>query len=295
MVKIAELEVDREVIEYYFDGKNYFQKSDDKFIPATKLYLATRIGCEWDKECNDIIIEKKDDVYEAIYIIPIYDWITFFLFANGDTEESAKENVEKIYNDLEKLNTCYEENEERNKKRFMSKIHKFAFFNETIHYFEDSEKDFRELVVECGIPNDARADEPIFGYIDGSKLVFFKHFFKKGEKEIFENFIDCYREKILKHYNIEYADIYIGVYNHEDIYKDEHEYLLEELVSTDFEYYTPIKYLETAFTIEEGTCTHCGGKTLSICNSCMCCGKPSGMDFFTNSTKTMDFFIDNRK
>lgn len=295
MIKIAELDYDGEIIEYFLDKNKYFQKKDDEYIPATKLYLASRIGCEWDKECNEIIVEQKDNLYEAVYIIPIYDWITFYLFANGITKEEAKLNVEKIYNDLEEYNNLYEKNEERNEKRFMSKIHKFAFFNQTIHYFEDSEKDFRKLVVECGIPDDARADEPIFGYVDGEKLVFFKHFFAKGEKEIFENFIDCYKEKIIKHYGLKHCDIYIGVKWHLDRYKDENEYPIDDLVFMDFEYYTPIKYLQTAFTIIEGTCTHCGGKTLDICNSCMCCGKPSGMDFFVNATETMDFCVDNRK
>ena len=178
MIKIAELEVDKEIIEFYFDGKNYFQKKEEQYIPATKLYLATRIGCEWDKECNDIIVQKEEEYFKAIYIIPIYDWITFYLFANGKTEEKAKENVELISKDLENYNNKYEENVKRNKESFMSKVHKFAYFDNKIHYFKDSKKSFRELVVESGIPNDARADEPIFGYIHKEKLVFFKHFFK---------------------------------------------------------------------------------------------------------------------
>lgn len=248
MIKIAELEYDGEIIEYFLDNGKYFEKNKDEYIPATKLYLATRVGCEWDKECNEIVTEEQESGFKATYFIPIYDWIIFYLYATGNTKEEAVENVKKLYNDLEEYNKKYEENEERNKKRFMSKIHKFAFFDNTIHYFEDSEKDFRELVVECGIPNDARADEPIFGYIDGGKLVFFKHFFKKGEQKVFENFIECYKEKIIKHYGLKHCDIYIGVRWHLDQYKDTNGYPIDELVSMDFEYYTPIKYLQTAFT-----------------------------------------------
>lgn len=286
MKKIAELIDDTEIIEYFSDSKDYFQEYNNKRIKINKLYLASILGTMWNEESNYIETEEINNMFVAKYIIPIYDWITLILLSNEDTKERAENEVKKLYTDLYEYNKIYEENVNRNKDIFMSKIHKFAYFNNEIHYFEDSNKSFRELVIEAGVPSDARADEPIFGYVDENNLIIYKEFFLKGEREKFKDFVEKYKEEIAEHYQLETCNLYIGKKRHEDIYVDENDILLEELISMDFKYYTPIKYTETIklekYELKEGFCEKCNAPVYDFFNSCSKCGHPTSLDCFKN-------------
>ena len=244
MKKIMELIVDDEVFEYFNEDDKYFEKKDDKYIPISKLHLAFNLGTMWNEDCNHIEVNEENGIFEASYIVPIYDWIVLILKAFNEDENLAINEVKELYNDLYKYNEIYEKNVERNKRNFMARINKFAYFNDEIHYFEDSAKDFREIVVECGIPNDARADEPIFGYVDENKIVIYKEFFMKGEKDIFFNFVEENSKEIAKHFNLKEYELYLGKRRHEEIFIDENGNLIEDLLTMDFDYYTPIKFVE---------------------------------------------------
>lgn len=244
MKKIIELIVDDEVFEYFNDNNKYFEKKENEYIPISKLHLAFNLGTMWSESTNHIEVEEENGLFEASYIVPIYDWIVLILKAFNTNKDLAIKEVKELYNDLYNYNEIYEKNVERNKRNFMSRIKKFAYFNDEIHYFEDSSKDFRELVVECGIPNDARADEPIFGYLDGNNLVIYKEFFMKGEKEFFFNFVNEKNKEIAKYFGLKEYNLYLGKRRHEEIFVDENDNLLEELLTMDFDYYTPIKFVE---------------------------------------------------
>lgn len=245
MNHIASLYIEDNCEKYYFDGHSYFVEKENSFIKISKLHLAIQIGAAWNEKDNTIVTEQIDNKYKSTYNIPIYDWVDFQLFAYGITENEAEYNLLTLYNDLKEYYNKYSKNKEYNKRQFMKSVHKFAFFEHQIHYFPDSEKDFRELVVEIGVPNDARADMPIFGYIQGNNLVFFKLFFLGFEKIIFLDFINRNKKHIMNHYGLNQCNIYTNIKKCEQQYIDENKYVLDSLVDNQFDYLTPTNFLET--------------------------------------------------
>ncbi len=202
-MKIANIIVaDNVYIVYEKEGIYYMKdtSNENKEIKTTKLHIASLIGTAL--RSSKIFVEKRGKKYIAKKYIIVYDSIEIELFYYSDEKNKVIRKLEELYNMLIDLNDKYEANQERNMRKFMGKIHKFAYFDAQVHYFEDNTKDFRELVVEAGIPNDARADFPIFGYANGNQLVIFKNMFFKGDKQEFLEFIDKNKMNIAKHYGL---------------------------------------------------------------------------------------------
>lgn len=258
MTKCAYLLVDNDCYDYYEENEKFYIKKDEGYFEISKLFLAQKIGSAWSEESIFLTVEENNDEFLGIIQIIIYDFITFSIFKYGKTKEEALNNINKFYRELLELNYVYEQNIERNKRKFMSKLQKFAFINKNytdfgfktiketeydLVFFKDSNKTFRELVVEYGVPNDARADEPIFGYVFNNKLIFFKHFFRSGEQEDYIDFIIKHKDEIIKHYKLSNLEIYSSIKNFQQVFKDEEGYPIETLISDDFDYYYPYRKL----------------------------------------------------
>ncbi len=259
-MKIGTIFLDGDEFDWYFDNGRYYQieQSTLKETPLTKAYIAQTVGNMWDENCNkDNTLENKDN-FETVRFIPIYDGIFVQLYGYGSTKEESIEKVKALYDELLEYNDKIEENIQRNLENQMLRVHRFAILpedriistidkdedyyeNMEIIFFEDGKEDFRELVINEGIPDDARADEPITGYVEENKIVFTRWGFIKGEFERYLSAINKYEDKIVSHYNLkEEYEVYLGASRYYDILNyDENGNQPEDIIDSDFDYYYP--------------------------------------------------------
>lgn len=240
-MKIGTFIIDDIANDIYLENGIYYECIDNEKKEINKLDIAERVAMVWSSTYDTT--EKYNDEYISTKQIPIYDWITLLLYGYGKNKEESLDNVNKIYNDFISFYDIFEKNEERNKNIFMKNIHKFAYFNNEIHFFEDNIKDFRALVIDCGIPNDARADEPIFGYVENNELVIFKWYFFKKEKEFFTNFWKENHKKIAQYYNLKNYKLYIGINEINDFGLDKNKCIDEKYMYCDYKYYQPKEFI----------------------------------------------------
>lgn len=258
-MKIGTYIIDGDEYDWYCEDGSYYEVNINTFDkkPLTKAFIAQTVGNPWDESCikNTKII--KDDKVEIVKFIPIYDWIFVQLYGEGKTEEEALKNVNSLYEEMVSYNDKIEDNIDRNLRNQMKRVHRFGIFPKDrlistidkdndyyedmeIIYFEDGEKDFRELAVDEGVPDDGRADEPVTGYIDGEKIVFTRNGFIQGEREKYISTINKYEEQIKNHYNLDKYDLYYSTKCYYDYLRDEFGNYKEEIVDSDFDYYIPI-------------------------------------------------------
>ena len=243
-----------ELLWYEKDDK-YHQLEDNKKIELSKVYLSEQIANYWSFDSiHNTTKKQEDNTYLTTKFIPIYDWIFIELYGYGKTKEESIFDVENRFKIFIDYNEKLEENINRNKRIFMGKIKKFGylpkkrdefdihcetFLDSEIIYFDDCELDFRELAIKNGVPSDARADGPIFGYVNENNLVFFKFGFINKQKEFFLKFIEENHKNIAKHYGLTKYTLYkqvIPYYNRE---VDNNDVLLENMIDKDFDYYVP--------------------------------------------------------
>lgn len=255
MAKLLAIQyVDKDKNYIYEDNGSYYFQDKDKKIPLTKLQVAEMISNYWDLDLvlNVETCKLEDGTYKTTKNIPIYDWISVDLFGYGDTEFNSVINADYTFKEFCDYHNKYEENEKRNERNFMKKIKKFAFLpiqrdfsdihkldfdNVEFIAFEDNDDNFRKNIIKNGVPKDARADDPICGYVYANKLVFFKSFFLKGQKEYFDKFIMDNYEKVAKFYHLDNFELYEGVIPPYYQFVDANDNLLDTLVTDDYEYY----------------------------------------------------------
>lgn len=253
---------DDKTIDIHLENESFFTINESgKKLPTTRIDVCSYIADSWTGRHEEIYVEKENDTFVATCPIIVYDWISIDLYGYGTSKEEAIKNVEDTYDRCVKYYEAFEENIEKNKKAFFSKVHKFGFLpidrnhfdvndkhlpESELVFFEDNDLDFRENAFLNGIPSDARADSPIFGYVDGKKIVFSKDYFIKNsfQREDFLKTIRDYHKIIATHYNLDDYEVYEGCI---DIYRygtDENGHLRDSLINETFEYLTPIKKFE---------------------------------------------------
>lgn len=303
-MKIGTYIVDNEEMDYFEEnGSYYYINKNNEKIPQTKLNIAYIITSEWSLNSIHNSSHEVNDKWVSEKNIIIYDWIEFILYGYGDTKQDSIKDLEDRYHDFIEYNHKYRLNVKRNKEKFMSSIHKFAYIPKDRNiseldtkgeipegefiFFEDSEKDFRELIVEQGVPEDARADEPILGYVSKNELVFFKPYFLEGAREKFDKFVEENHAIVAHHYNLAIYKLYKGIKKYSDIYVDEHNNIREELLNTDFMYCTPLNFIGSYMTtydsvifLREAKCPRCNENVFEFFNSCPKCGLPTGPYMF---------------
>lgn len=246
--------IDDCISKIYEDNEKYFELNRTKEIEITKLQVTEKITNYWSLDSVKNLKSKKlkDGTFKTIKVIPIYDWISVELFGYGKTEKESINDVDNKFKYFCDYHDKYEQNMNRNKKNFMQKIKKFGFLPKQrdfmdVHiktfehlelvYFKDNDLDFRENAILNGVPSDARADDPIFGYVYENKLIFFKSYFIKGQKENFEIFIKEHYKEIANHYNLKNYTLYEGVISPYYYFVDKNNCLLDSLTTDDYEYY----------------------------------------------------------
>lgn len=241
---------------FYEENGKYFEDKDGKKKEISKLQLSIYVSLYWSDTSIQIDVEEKENHFYATMFIPIYDEIFMELYADGDSKEKAKKNVKNIFDDFLNYHKKYESNIRRNEIRQLKNMKRFIFLpRETkelydnilereVIYVEDNDLDFRDMAISLGVPNDARADEPVFGYVEENKLVFFKPFFFKGEKELFSQLVDKYKKEIAEHYQLKDYDLYLGMLTHEEYMEAIKSPLIDDYVTNDFQAYYAIKKQE---------------------------------------------------
>lgn len=241
-----------EVARYYEHNGEYFVEMERKIEPITKLEIANEVGMYWDKDCIYTETNQTQNGYCALMNIPIYEDIYICLYNCDETEELAEKGVKEMFDDFIALNEKFEENIERNRVNQQKNMKCFAFIpdnddcknpvyeNWKLVYFEDGETaDFRELAVREGVPNDARADRPIFGYVEGDKLVFFKKVFFQGEFDNYIPFIKSIYKDIAEHYGLENYHVFHSMSMVEELCWSRKIDLEEDFITRDLAYYRP--------------------------------------------------------
>lgn len=247
--------IDQEYNVLEENGK-YFEENviTKERTERTFLDLAMTVSMYWSE--RDVIVEANGNTYTASMCLPLYDGVEFILYGYGDTEEIAKQNVKQKFDELMSHYDVYIVNCERNEENFMMKVKKFAYFYKNREEssvkkvgFDDMElvcedvstkTPFREFAIENGVPSDARADNPIFGYVDGNTIVFYKPFYIKGQREVYLDFVKEHYNEIAKHYNIENPVVYMNALETADeMYNKEQKYT-SDMLTSDYPYYTPI-------------------------------------------------------
>lgn len=243
---------------YYEHNGEYFIDIDDQVFPTTKLDIAETVSLYWNLDCNNFDTEKIKNGYRASIFIPIYDDIYITLYGFDKTEEIARKNVQNMFDDFIALYKQYEQNSKRNQISQYKNMKRFAYipknreadFSDSIIgngewvFFNDNTKSFRELAINTGIPNDARADLPIFGYVENNMLVFFKEHFIKDEKEKYLSFIKDNYVNIAKHYGLEEYEVYTNMVTLEELYRRTEKDLSDSLVTGDYLFFFPENKLE---------------------------------------------------
>lgn len=256
--------IEEDTINYYKRENKFYEVIDGEETEISELHFSSIVANYWDIDLVENKTSEKlsDGSYKTTKIIPIYDGIEFELYGYGSTGEESLMDV-----DIQFINYCelyerYLSNLSRNENEFMKSIHKFAFLpkerkhteihNKEFHdlefvAFEDNYLNFRKNAIENGIPKDARADEPIFGYIKDNQLVFFKFFFIKGQFENYIKYIKDNYKKVQDYYKLEKCEVYVSILDYtnpkRDILKDGR-YMPEELINKEFEWFIPWKRLE---------------------------------------------------
>ncbi len=237
---------------YEKDGK-YFEDKEGEMKETSKLQLALYVSLYWSDTSIQTEVKEENNHFYATMFIPIYEEIFMELYEDGDSEEEAKTKVRSLFDDFLNYYEQYEKNIRRNEIRQLKNMKRFIFlpkkrddFQDNILereliYVEDSDLDFRDMAISLGVPKDARADEPVFGYIEDNKLVFFKAFFSKGEKEKFKELVSKYEEEIAEHYHLENYDLYLGMLTHEEYMNATDKPLLDSFLTEDFTAYYAIK------------------------------------------------------
>jgi hypothetical protein len=235
--------------KYYSINTNLSFKKE-----MSKLDVAQIVSSYWSFDLiNNYVDEKNQDKnFKVIKDIPIYDWISLELYGYGKNKEEATKEVETLFDDFIHYYKKFEINKIRNLENFMKKVTKFAYFPKDrkssfdfndLELIIDSKKtltSFRDFAINNGIPNDARADEPIFGYVDGNNIVFSKFFFLKGQKEKYIDFIKHHYEDIAKSFHLKDYNVFLNV----KCVCSETNGLDDSYIYKDFDYYRPINQLE---------------------------------------------------
>ena len=262
MLKIGKIYIDTEEIEILKEFENYYthEINSNEIKETTKLSIAIYIANYWSDDCNNIDINYINNIYKATMYIPIYDWITVELYSEGTTKDIAENKVKEMFNDFIEYNNKYEENNERNLRKFMSQVAKFGVFYKNRktsdlenRVFNDVEivydnpftnTSFREFIVENGVPDDARVDSMIYGYVKDNIIVFNKCGFLKGQKDAYYNYIENHHNEIAKHYNLpNNYEVFAFITEYEDTITKDNNYP-DSLIYQNYEYYIPTKKIK---------------------------------------------------
>lgn len=243
---------DEENDSFFYEENGKYYEDEKGMKEISKLQLAIYVSLYWSKSSISFETELKNEAFYATMFIPIYEDVYVELYEEGDTEEKAIENVNSRFDDFVKYSEKYEENIRRNEIKQLQNMHRFIFLPKDrkaicfdfsdldFFYVEDNNLSFRDLAVSFGVPNDARADVPIFGYVEGNKLVFFKELFLKGQFEQYKEIINKYQREIAKYYGLDEYELYIGMQTHEEYLRKNNIPILDEYVFSDFIAYYPI-------------------------------------------------------
>lgn len=258
MMTGSEFNEDNDLFFYEQDGK-YYEMKDGRIKEISKLQLSIFVSLYWSRSSIKIEIMEKDNHFYSKMFIPIYEDIFLELYEEGKTEKEARNKVQNMFDEFIEYNEKYEENIRRNEINQIKKMHRFVFLPldrenmkddlsdlELIYVDDENTLDFRDLAILYGVPNDARADQPIFGYVEEGKLVFFKKYFMKEQFEKYKEIINQYKNEITEHYGLKEYDLYFGMQKHEDYLNKKELPLLDEYVTSDFIAYYP-KYKQKNF------------------------------------------------
>ncbi len=255
-MRFGTLFLEDEELDYYEEDGTYYALNKDTLekIPLTQVQVAQTVANAWSDDCIKDSFEEIKDGFEAIKFIPIYDWIFFQLYGQGKTKEEALQNVNRIYEAFCSLNDLIEENIERNRVRQALNTERFAILpidrktstldgdyydDMELVFFDKSKDDFRTLCIREGIPSDARADEPLTGYVEDNKIIFTREMFISGEFEKYKNTIDKFEQEIVNHYNLKDYELYYSAKIYTNTQIDENGNLNDSVLNKDFDYYTP--------------------------------------------------------
>lgn len=234
---------------FYEENSKYFEDKDGEMKEISKLQLALYISLYWSDTSIQVDAEEKDGKYLATMFIPIYDEIFMELYEEGNSKNEAKKNVRKLFDEFLDYYEKYEENIRKNEVRQLQNMKCFLFLpkdrtdfdgsllDSELIYADDNTLDFRDLAISLGVPKDARADQPVFGYVENNKLVFFKTFFMQGQKDEFKQLIDSYEKEIANHYNLTDYEVYTGMVTHEEYMNLYDEQLSDSFLTDDFPAY----------------------------------------------------------
>lgn len=232
------------IIEIKKKNNNYIKITDNTFEdPITELQIAYMLNFDWNIEDKVIRTEKEDDIYKSKLIIFMEDDLEFHFYGYGETEELAlidlhrkKEYFDTIYNQ-------YIENVKRNRNIFFKKVQKFAFINNEFYYFEKTNESFKEVLLKQGITDENEINNMILGYLQDNKIIIFKSLNDKRYRKEFVEFVKTHHKEIANYYKLDKYQVYYDVLTYDDVYTDNFGNLTEELLTEDYDIFTPINYI----------------------------------------------------
>lgn len=240
----------------YEENEKYFEDKDGIKKEISKLQLALYFSLYWSDTSIQIESEEKENKFLATMFIPIYDEIFMELYEEGNSKEEAENKVKQLFDNFLNYYEKYEENVRRNEIRQLQNMNCFIFLPKDrtnldvslleyeLIYAENNILDFRDLAISLGVPKDARADQPVFGYVEENKLVFFKEYYMNGEKEEFQQLVKKYEKEVAEHFGLKKYDLYLGKLTHEEFLDIKEEPLLDSFLTDDFPAYYAIRKQE---------------------------------------------------